>query len=130
MPKIKHFSNPVRCIMVTTLTFEFAIAIICIPRYISVIWAALIGALIPVIMYIESLLFDPVVRDIDWLLERCRILNYSPLKTMMAIKFFSEREKPREVWLWLCETQPQPMAWESVRTAKYRMKKEIFQDAE
>lgn len=130
MPKIKHFSNPVRCIMVTTLTFSFAIAICCIPRYISVIWAALIGALIPVLMYVESLLFDPVVRDVDWLLARCRALNYNPLKTQMAIKFFQKREKPREVWLWLCETQTYPMEWESVRKTKYRMKKEIFQDAE
>ena len=130
VPKIKHFSTPVRCIFVSTFTFSFAIAILCIPRHISIVWSALVGAFIPVVMYIESLLFDPVVRDIDWFLQRCRDLNYNSLKTQMAIKFFHEKEKPREVWLWLCETQPQPMEWESVRKAKYRMKKEIFQDAE
>ena len=59
------------------------------------------------------------------LLERCKSLNYNSLKTQMAVKFFIDKEKPREVWLWLCETQDNPMDWDSVKQTKWRMKKEL-----
>jgi len=48
--------------------------------------------------------------------------NYNELKTEMAIKFFYDKEKPKDVWLWLCETQDNPVDWESVKKIKYRMK--------
>lgn len=130
VPKIKHFATPQKCILVSSMTFVLFLAVGCIPKNISVIWSILVGAVIPLLMYAESLLFDPVISDKDKLIALCRKHNYNFLKTQMAIKFFHDKEKPREVWLWLCETQPHPMEWESVRKAKYRMRKELFQDAE
>lgn len=60
------------------------------------------------------------------LIERCKAHNYNELKTEMAVRFFILMEKPKDVWLWLCETQENPMEWDSVKHAKYIMKKELF----
>lgn len=126
VPKIKHFDTTQKCISVTTMTFAFAIALLCIPKEISLIWSIGIGGCIPIIMYIESLLFDPVVSDKDKLIAICKVHNYNELKTEMAIKFFVEKQKPKDVWLWLCETKKNPVEWDSVKKIKYRMKKDLF----
>jgi hypothetical protein len=128
VPKIKHFDSTQKCISVTTLTFLLAIAIVCIPHTISLVWSVLVGAVIPLVMYAESLLFDVKVSDKDKLIALCKQHNYNTLKTEMAVKFFIDKEKPREVWLWLCETQDNAIDWDSVRKAKYRMRKELFSD--
>lgn len=65
MPKIKHFNTTAKCIFVTSMTFLFSIAIVCIPKNISLIWSIGIGAIIPLIMYAENLLFDIKVSDKD-----------------------------------------------------------------
>lgn len=66
------------------------------------------------------------IRDREVLINRCRELGYNRLKTYVAIKFFYENEKPREVWLWLLETGKSQIEWDSVKQMKWRMKKEIF----
>lgn len=126
VPKIKHFDTAQKCISISTMTFMFAIAIICIPKNISVLWSIGVGAIIPIVMYIESLLFDPVVSEKEKLIQLCKEHNYNELKTQMAVKFFHDKEKPKDVWLWLCETQSQPIGWDTVKQTKYRMKKELF----
>ena len=77
-------------------------------------------------MYAESLLLDPVVSEKDKLIALCKLNNYNELKTEMAIKFFYDKKKPKDVWLWLCKTQDNPIDWDSVKKLKYRMKKELF----
>ena len=62
----------------------------------------------------------------DNLIARCKEHNYDEMKTQIAVKFFIDKEKPKQVWLWLCETQKYPMEWDSVKTLKYRMKKDLF----
>lgn len=126
VPKIKHFDTTQKCISATTMTFCFAIAIVCIPKEVSLVWSIGVGGCIPIIMYVESLLFDPVVSDKDKMIEMCKAHNYNELKTQMAIKFFVDKEKPKDVWLWLCETQENPIEWDSVKKIKYRMKKDLF----
>lgn len=64
--------------------------------------------------------------DKETLIEKCKSLNYNELKTEMAIKFFIDKEKPRDVWLWLLETKKSDVEWDSVKKTKYRMKKELF----
>ena len=44
----------------------------------------------------------------------------------MAIKFFVDKEKPKDVWVWLCDEQNYDIEWDSVKTMKYRMKKQLF----
>lgn len=60
------------------------------------------------------------------LIARCKAHNYNELKTQMAVRFFILKEKPKDVWLWLCKTQEFPMEWDSVKHTKYIMKKELF----
>lgn len=66
------------------------------------------------------------VGEKDNLIARCKFLGYNDLKTQIAIKFFIDKEKPKDVWLWLCETQEHPMEWDSVKNLKYKMKKDLF----
>lgn len=60
------------------------------------------------------------------LINRCKEHGYNNLKTEIAIKFFIEKEKPKDVWLWLCSTQENPIEWDSVKRLKYQMKKDLF----
>lgn len=126
VPKIKHFDTTQKCISISTMTFCFAIAIICLPKNTTLVWSVLVGATIPLIMYAESLLFDVKISEKDKLIELCRQHGYNQLKTTIAIKFFYENEKPRDVWLWLLETKQSNIEWDSVNKMKKRMKKELF----
>lgn len=126
VPKIKHFNTTQKCISISTATFLFGLAIVCIPAEISIIWNVGVGACIPLIMYAESLLFDVKLSDEELLVKLCKAHNYNELKTKMAVRFFIKKEKPKDVWLWICETQDQPIAWDSVKQMKWRMKKELF----
>lgn len=125
VPRIYHFNTTQKCISVSTMTFLFGLAILCVPDNVSFTWNIAVGAVIPIIMYIESLLFEPQTEK-DKLIALCKKHNYNDLKTQMAIKFFVDKEKPKDVWLWLCETQENPMEWDSVKHLKYRMKKQLF----
>jgi hypothetical protein len=62
----------------------------------------------------------------DDLISKCKAKGYNDLKTQIAIKFFVNKEKPKTVWEWLCETQEYPMSWDSVKNLKYKMKKDLF----
>lgn len=125
VPKIYHFNTTQKCISVSTMTFLFGLAILCVPNNVSFLWNIAVGVAIPIIMYIESLLFEPQTEK-DKLIALCKKHNYNDLKTQIAIKFFIDKEKPKDVWLWLCETQDNPMEWDSVKHLKYRMKKQLF----
>lgn len=125
VPKIKHFNTTQKCISVSSATFMFFVSIICIPDNVSIIWNIISGIFIPIIMYIESLLFEPQTEK-DKLIALCKKHNYNELKTQLAIKFFVDKEKPKDVWVWLCDEQNYDIEWDSVKTMKYRMKKQLF----
>lgn len=116
MPKIKHFNTTFKCIFATSLTFLLAIAIMTIPKNISVVWSIGIGAVIPLIMYAECLLFEkkkydyvqletfyenaikPKPFNVDTcteaeLLERCSELRLSQENTELAVEFFIRKTK-------------------------------------
>ena len=128
VPKIKHFDTTQKCISATTMTFLFAVAILCIPKQISLVWSMCVGTVIPLIMYAESLLFDIKLSDKEQLIKLCKEHNYNSLKTEMAVKFFIDKETPKSVWQWLCNIQENPPEWDSVKKAKWRMKKELFKE--
>lgn len=127
VPKIYHFNTTQKCISVSTMTFLFGLAILCVPQNISFTWNIAVGVAIPIIMYIESLLFEPQTEK-DKLIALCKKHNYNELKTQMAIKFFIDKEKPKDVWLWLCETQENPLSWDYVKNLKSLMKKQLFKE--
>lgn len=128
VPQIKHFSTTKKCICVSTLTFLFALVIVCLPRNVAVIWAIMTGATIPLFMYAEHLLLDIKKSDKELLIERCKALNYNTMKTKIAVKFFIDKEKPKQVWEWLCEKEGKCIEYDSVYQMKWRMKKELFKN--
>jgi hypothetical protein len=125
VPKIYHFNTTQKCISVSTITFLFGLAILCVPNNISFTWNIAIGAVIPIIMYIESLLFEPQTEK-DKLIELYKKHNYTELKTELAIKFFVDKMATKDVWNWLCENHPHAMEYDSLKQARWRMKKQLF----
>lgn len=116
MPKIKHFNTTAKCIFATSLTFLLAIEILSVPKNTSLIWSVGIGAIIPLIMYAECLLFEkkkydyveletfyenaikPKPFNVDTcteaeLLERCSELRLSQENTKLAVEFFIRKTK-------------------------------------
>ena len=63
--------------------------------------------------------------DRDKLISLCKSHNYNNMKTQIAVKFFVEKEKAKDVWLWLCD-QKYAMEWDTVYHLKWKMKKELF----
>ena len=125
VPKIYHFNTTQKCISVSTMTFLFGLAILCIPDSVSVLWNIAVGVAIPIIMYIESLLFEPKTEK-DKLIELCKKYNYTELKTELAIRFFVDKMATKDVWTWLCENYPYAMEYDSLKQTRWRMKKQLF----
>ena len=125
VPKIYHFNSTQKCITVSTMTFLFGLAILCVPKNISFTWNIAVGVAIPIIIYIESLLFQPQTEK-DKLIELRKKYNYTELKTELAIKFFVDKMATKDVWTWLCENYPNAMEYDSLKQARWRMKKQLF----
>ena len=136
MPKIKHFDTTQKCISVSTLTFLFAIALLCIPNELSIVWAILAGAAIPLIMYAESLIFDktetpsmplPCIKPTfsvdncteEELIARCKELKFSEENTKLSIEFFIKKTKQSIIADELCINE------KSVQMRKQRLKQKL-----
>jgi hypothetical protein len=78
------------------------------------------------LQYFLDLKASTKVTDKESFIQKCKSLNYGELKTEMAIKFFVEKLKPKEVWEWLRDEKQEYIEWDSVNKIKYRMKKELF----
>jgi hypothetical protein len=66
------------------------------------------------------------VDDKESFIEKCKDLKYGDLKTEIAVKFFVEKLKKKEVWDWLCNDKQEYIEYDSVKQMKWRMKKELF----
>lgn len=124
MPEIKHFNSTIKCISVSSITFLFAIAILCISKQVSVMWGVIIGAFIPVIMYIEYLLFKPKIFDVaicteNELLDRCKEIRLSEENTSLAVEFFIRKTKQSAIADRLCINE------KSVQQRKQRLKEKL-----
>ena len=117
--------------MFTIACFTIAI-IIAFPINLSIISSVIVGIVISTFLfflqYFLDLLKSKNTVDKETLIEKCKSLNYGELKTEIAIKFFVDKSKPKEVWRWLCEEKQENIEWDSVNKIKYRMKKELFKD--
>lgn len=129
-PLTYHAKTDRGCIIFTIACFSIAI-IIALPINLSIVASVIIGMVISTFLFFLQYFLDlkasTQVKDKDAFIEKCKKLGYNELKTQMAIKFFVDKEKPREVWLWLMETKQSDIEWDSVKKIKYRMKKELFE---
>ena len=131
-----HCGTTALCIM-TTLSVAFfgimttmavAVSLLStIPICFGISWVGFIAQdRLDLLIVNQKLRENTKLSPTEELIARCKAHNYNDLKTQMAIKFFINKETPKDVWLWLCETQDFPMEWDSVKKTKYRMKKELF----
>ena len=74
----------------------------------------------------EIAVYEERLRTHRRALHKIPEVGYNELKTEMAVKFFIDNEKPKDVWLWLLETKKSDIEWDSVRRLKCIMKKELF----
>lgn len=60
------------------------------------------------------------------LLVKCRNQNLSQRDTEIAVKYFYEKQTPKEIWLWLCEHKVyEPIEWDSVYNLLWRLGKKL-----
>ena len=124
---VYHCASILGCMALSTLICLFGVYI-SLPIAVSLISNTVVGVGFAVITwYIQDIInIKKSINAKDNLVARCKALNYNELKTQIAIKFFIDKEKPKDVWLWLCETQDFPMSWDSVKNLKHKMKKDLF----
>lgn len=52
---------------------------------------------------------------LNTLMEKCRKAKLSKRDTEIAIKYFYDREQPKDIWLWLCENNEyNTIEWDSI----------------
>jgi hypothetical protein len=124
---VYHCASILVCMVFSTLICLFGVHI-SLSMTVSLISNILVGVGFAVITwYIQDIIeIKKSMNAEDNLIARCKALGYNELKTQIAIKFFIHNEKPKDVWLWLCETQDFPMEWDSVKNLKCKMKKDLF----
>ena len=124
---VLHMANVLTCMIVSTAICVFGLYI-SLPETISFISNIIVGVGFAIITWhIQDIInLKKSLNAKDNLIARCKEHNYDELKTQIAVKFFIDKEKPKQVWIWLCETQKYPMEWDSVKNLKYKMKKDLF----
>jgi hypothetical protein len=124
---IFHMATIFGCMIVSTTICVFG-SYLSLPVTVSFISNVIIGVGFAIITWHLQEIIE-IKRNYsfkDEIIAKCKELNYNELKTQIAIKFFVDKEKPKDVWLWLCETQDTPYEWDYVKNLKYRMKKDLF----
>ena len=124
---IYHCATILGCMVVSTAICLFGLYI-SLPSNISLISNVIVGVGFAVITWELQEIINIKLHftEEERLIARCKELGYNDLKTEMAVRFFVRKEKPKDVWLWLCETQDNPMEWDSVKNLKHKMKKDLF----
>lgn len=130
-PITYHAKTDRGCLFFSIACFSIAIIIV-LPISLSIIASVVVGMIISTFLFFLQYFIDLKARtkvaDKELFIEKCKKLGYNDLKTKIAIKFFIDKEKPKDVWLWLLETKQADIEWDSVNKIKYRMKKELFDD--
>lgn len=124
---VYHCATILACMVLSTLICLFGLYI-SLPSSMSFVSNILVGVCFACLTWgVQDIInFKRAYGEKDKLVARCKALGYNDLKTEIAIKFFIDKEKPKDVWLWLCETQDFPMSWDSVKNLKHKMKKDLF----
>ena len=145
-----HCDSIVWCMFFTNLTFAVSIAV-CPPVYMYVLGSLMFAYIDCLILwfiqdrkekkfeneklarvlaevraeldeYLETTKRDPKEK----LLEKCRLAGLGERDTMLAVKHYYEQQKPKEIWLWLCEQKHfEQIEWDSIRQALWRIGKKI-----
>lgn len=128
-PITYHAKTDKGCIMFTIACFSIAI-IIALPINLSIVASVIVGMAISTFLFFLQYFLDlkasTKVTDKEAFIAKCKELKYGELKTEIAVKFFVDKAKTKEVWDWLCNDKQEYMEYDSVKQMKWRIKKEIF----
>ena len=124
---ILHMATVYSCMILSIIICDLGLYI-SLPIGISLISNVIVGTILALFTWYfqEYIDFKNSVTEEENFIRRCKDLGYNEMKTQIAIKFFIEKQTPKDVWYWLQETQENPVEWDSVRKMKYRMKKDLF----
>ena len=60
-------------------------------------------------------------------IKKCKEAGLDDLKTECACKFFLDKWKPYDVWIWVTSEKGKGWEWDYVRNLKCKLKKKLFQ---
>lgn len=124
---VYHCATILACMFMSTLVCLVGVYI-SLPTTVSLVSNIVVGVAFAIATWLIQDILN-ILKNYntkDKLIAKCKDKGYDELKTQIAVKFFVDKEKPKTVWLWLCETQENPMSWDSVKNLKYKMKKDLF----
>lgn len=134
-PKQYHATSHALCRLITSVVFFFGVSF-CLPLALSLFSA------IPICYFISWLGFTKKEAD-DYklkclnlqekycnkkedLIAKCRNSNLSQRDTEIAVKYFYEKQTPKEIWLWLCNHKVyEPIEWDCIYVLLNRIGKKI-----
>ena len=144
-PTTYHAKSVLYCMLITNSMF--ALSIVLCPIAQTYIFGALVFAYLDtfILWYIQSKenlrqdkeCAETLARHLRSQLEqskdpnadfvnRCRKAKLSKRDTEIAIKYFVEKNTPKEIWLWLCENREyNTIEWDSVHNLLWRIGRKI-----
>lgn len=133
-PTTFHAKSIVTCMVLTNIMF--ALSVIFCPYAESYIFGALVFAYLDtfILWYVQSkenlkaqkeyaervatelrLELANIQSPNQAIIEKCRIAKLSKRDTEIAIKYFVEKNTPKEIWTWICESREYDnIEWDSV----------------
>ena len=123
-PKQYHRSTHAMCRVLTSTIFFFGVSFIlplcwslfsAVPICYFISWVGLTKKQADYYELKYKLIIEKYCNDKEDLLVKCRNANLSQRDTEIAVKYFYEKQTPKEIWLWLCEHKVyEPIEWDSV----------------
>lgn len=133
-PTTFHAKSIITCMVLTNAMFAFSV-ILC-PYADSYIFGALVFAYLDtfILWYVQSketlkaqkLYAEQVANELrlklaklenpnQEIIDKCRSAKLSKRDTEIAIKYFVEKNTPKEIWTWICESEEyNNIEWDSV----------------
>lgn len=123
-PKQYHATSHATCRLITSVVFFFGVSF-CLPLGLSLFSAIPICYFISWVGFTKKEADDYKLKCINLqekycnekedLLAKCRDAKLSQRDTEIAVKYFYEKQTPKEIWLWLCNHKVyEPIEWDSV----------------
>lgn len=134
-PKQYHHIVPSVCRAITGNVLFFGISFM-LPRALSLLSAVPINYLIGWVGYTKKQadeyeykyekLKEKFCNDKAELLLKCKKAKLNKRDTEIAIKYYYEKQTPKEIWLWLCENKEyESIEWDSIYHLLWKIKSKI-----
>ncbi len=134
-PKEYHHIIPATCRVITGTIFFFGVSLI-LPVSLSIISAIPINYLISWVGFTKkqadyyevkyNRLYNKYCNEKEELLLKCRKAKLSKRDTEIAIKYFYEKQTPKDIWIWILENQEyESIEWDTVYFLIWKIGKKL-----